>query len=103
MVQYRKFKYGFFNNFKLSHPEFISWIGKRENIRKLIKFVKKSRVYAKQLVKKNYNKLLKNNKEVYFPRLIYAFFLKERITISLQKLKEKKESNFFLVSLMKLN
>ncbi len=91
-------KYGFFNNpLRLSHPEFISWIGKRENIMKLIKFVKENPEFMlSNWLRKNYNKLLKNNKEVYFPRLIYAFFLKERITISLQKLKEKKvKVNFF--------
>ena len=91
-------KYGFFNNpLRLSHPEFISWIGERENIQKLVKFVNENPEFQlNDWLKKNYNNLLYNNKEVYFPRLIYAFFLKEKISISLKKLKEKRiKINFF--------
>jgi len=85
-------KYGFFNNpLRLSHPEFISWIGEKENIGKLIKFVKENPEFMlNNWLRKNYSNLLKNNKEVYFPRLVYAFFLKERISTSLKKLRGKK-------------
>ena len=91
-------KFGFFNNpLRLSHPEFIKWFNLVENKRKIINFsltnsshnlipwANKNQIILKQ----KYNKY----KEIYLPRLIYSFYLKEKI---LQFLQIKKKINISL-------
>jgi len=77
-------KFGFFNNpLRLSHPEFISWFNDKNNKKKLFDFAKKNPNYnlIKWIEKNRFilNKSFKNYNEIYLPRLIYSFFLEERI------------------------
>ena len=91
-------KFGFFNNpLRLSHPEFIKWFNLSENKKKIINFslsnpsynlihwAKKNKIILKQKYKEY--------KEIYLPRLIYSFYLKEKI---LQFLQLKKKINISL-------
>ena len=93
-------KFGFFNNpLRLSHPLFKYWIKKKENIKKLISFIEKNPSYQlNQWLKKNLNGLQKKNisKEIYFPRLIYSFYLEEKIIETVKLLKKKKLQVFYL-------
>jgi uncharacterized NAD(P)/FAD-binding protein YdhS len=77
-------KFGFFNNpLRLSHPEFIKWFNLKVNKKQLINFSKKNQSYnLKVWANKNHyilNKQYKYYKEIYLPRLIYSFYLKDKI------------------------
>ena len=91
-------KFGFFNNpLRLSHPEFIKWFNLAEKKKKIIDFSLANPSYNlntwgkrnSSILNKKYN----DYKEIYLPRLIYSFFLKEKI---LQFLKLKKKINISL-------
>ena len=77
-------KFGYFNNpLRLSHPEFIKWFNLKENKERLKVFSKKNPSYnLNTWVKKNESILKKNYydyKEIYLPRFIYSFYLKDKI------------------------
>ncbi len=91
-------KFGFFNNpLRLSHPEFIKWFNLVENKKKIINFsltntsynLKKWAIKNQFILNQKYNEY----KEIYLPRLIYSFYLKEKI---LKFLKLKKKMNIML-------
>ena len=91
-------KFGFFNNpLRLSHPEFIKWFNLVENKKKIIDFSLTNLSYnLNTWAKKNgyiLNKKYNDYKEIYLPRLIYSFYLKEKI---LQFLQLKKKMNISL-------
>ncbi len=95
-----KSKFGFFNNpLRLSHPEFIYWIKKSKNINKLIKFIIENRDFnLNNWLKENKKKFKSSKKisEVYFPRLVYSFYLEEKIKKFLKdRNKIKVECEFF--------
>ena len=91
-------KFGFFNNpLRLSHPEFIKWFNLAKNKKKIIDFSLENPSYNlnswgkrnSSILNKRYNEY----KEIYLPRLIYSFYLKEKI---LQFLQLKKKINISL-------
>tara|TARA_B100000900_G_scaffold112160_1_gene93806 strand:- start:1107 stop:2657 length:1551 start_codon:yes stop_codon:yes gene_type:complete len=91
-------KFGFFNNpLRLSHPEFIKWFNLVENKKKIINFsLTNTSFNLKKWAKKNQsilNQRYSEYKEIYLPRLIYSFYLEEKI---LQFLKYKKKMNIIL-------
>lgn len=92
-------KFGFFNNpLRLSHPSFISWIKNKKNILRLVDFINNNPSYSlKGWLIRNYNNLMKKKslKEIYFPRLIYSFFLEDKIKDIIQILRKKKIQVFF--------
>lgn len=86
-------KFGYFNNpLRLSHPEFIKWFNLKKNKEKIIQFSKKNPNYNlsgwvnknEQILKKKY----KDYKEIYLPRLVYSFFLEEKL-MNILKLQKK--------------
>ena len=91
-------KFGYFNNpLRLSHPDFIKWFNLIDNKKKLIDFSNNNLNY-------NLNNWLKNNeptlkkkfkdyKEIYLPRLVYSFYLKDKI---IEFLDFKKKMNISL-------
>ena len=88
-------KYGFFNNpLRISNKEFIGWVKRKKNIEKFIGFIKENQSYDldKWLSKNIDFKLKKINKfsEIYFPRLLYSFFLEDKIIKLLNQSKKKK-------------
>ena len=84
-------KFGFFNNpLRLSHPFFQKWINKKQNKNKIINFIKKNQDYhLDEWLENNFDNLMKKqvSKEIYFPRLVYSFYLEEKIleTVKLSK------------------
>ena len=77
-------KFGFFNNpLRLSHPEFIKWFNLIDNRKRLIDFSKSNPSYnLNTWIKKNeviLKKKYQDYKEIYLPRLIYSFYLKDKI------------------------
>ena len=77
-------KFGFFNNpLRLSHPDFINWFNLNQNKKKIIDFAINNPNYnLANWVKNNkyiLNKTFKDYDEIYLPRLIYSFFLEEKI------------------------
>ncbi len=93
-------KFGFFNNpLRLSHPEFIKWFNLEENKRKIIDFSLANPSYNLNdwaernatILSKKYN----DYKEIYLPRLIYSFYLKEKILRFLQLRKKMNISLHF--------
>ena len=91
-------KFGFFNNpLRLSHPEFIKWFNLNQNKKKIIEFSKKNKSYNLEIWSKK-NEFIQNRKyndykEIYLPRLIYSFYLEEKI---IQFLNLKKKINVSL-------
>lgn len=87
-------KFGFFNNpVRLSHPLFISWLNKKKNISRLIDFINNNpRFFLKKWLIDNYNNLIKKRslKEIYFPRLIYSFYLEDKIKDIIKIITKKK-------------
>jgi len=87
-------KFGFFNNpLRLSNPEFIKWVKRKKNIQRIKNFILENENF-------NLSKWLKNNSvfnnyntlkfsELYLPRLTYSFFLEDKITSSLKKIRKK--------------
>ena len=91
-------KFGYFNNpLRLSHPEFIKWFNLIENKTKIIDFSKNNPSYNLNIWAKKNEYILKKKyddyKEIYLPRLIYSFYLKDKI---LQFLECKKKMNISL-------
>ena len=77
-------KFGYFNNpLRLSHPEFIKWFNLKDNRERLIDFSNNKPSYnLNSWIKKNESILKKNYqnyKEIYLPRFIYSFYLKDKI------------------------
>ena len=81
----------------MSHPEFIKWFNLTENKTKIIDFSKNNPSYNLKIWAKKNEYILKKKyddyKEIYLPRLIYSFYLKEKI---LQFLECKKKMNISL-------
>ena len=80
----QKSKFGYFNNpLRLSHQDFIKWFNKKRNKDLIINFSKNNKDYnlIEWLKKNKYllNKNFSSYKEIYLPRLIYSFFLKDKI------------------------
>ena len=77
-------KFGYFNNpLRLSHPDFIKWFNLKDNKKKLINFAIDNPNYNLNHWLKNNESILKKKfkdyKEIYLPRLIYSFYLEEKI------------------------
>ena len=77
-------KFGFFNNpLRLSHPDFIKWFNLPCNKKKLIYFSKNNLNYNLNNWLNNNDLILKKKfkdyKEIYLPRLVYSFYLKDKI------------------------
>ncbi len=90
-------KFGYFNNpLRLSHPEFIKWFNLSDNKKKLLEFSKDNPSYNLNTWILNNETILKKNyqdyKEIYLPRLIYSFFLKDKI---IEFLDFKKKNEYF--------
>jgi hypothetical protein len=86
-------KFGYFNNpLRLSHPEFIKWFNLSDSKKKLLEFSKDNPSYNLNTWLLNNETILKKNyqdyKEIYLPRLVYSFFLKDKI-IEILDLKKK--------------
>ncbi len=91
-------KYGYFNNpLRLSHPDFIKWFNLNQNKRRILNFSKKNLSYnLSSWANKNeifLNQKYNDYKEIYLPRLIYSFYLKDKIS---QFLNLKKKLNISL-------
>ena len=94
-------KFGFFNNpLRLSHPDFIKWFNFYINKKKILEFAKERKDYNLVNWAKNNNFILnskfKDYDEIYLPRLIYAFFLEEKLIKFLKKKAKLKISINFL-------
>ena len=85
---------------RLSHPEFIKWFNLIDNKKRIINFALANPSYnlntwAKKnafILDRRYNEY----KEIYLPRLIYSFYLKDKILHFLQLKKRMNISlNFF--------
>ena len=80
-----KSKFGFFNNpLRLSTDDFKKWFIDMDNRLKFIRFINKNPRYelTKWYLKNQKNLISNNNKdlsELYLPRLIYSFFLEDKI------------------------
>ena len=86
-------KFGYFNNpLRLSHPNFIKWFNLTKNKKKLIDFSQDNLNYNLNNWLNNNNLILKKKfkdyKEIYLPRLVYSFYLKDKI-IEFLNLKKK--------------
>ena len=91
-------KFGFFNNpLRLSHPDFIKWFNLKVNKKRLINFSMKNPSYSLKIWAKKHDYILNNQykyyKEIYLPRLVYSFYLKDKI---LEFLDCKKKNNISL-------
>ena len=86
-------KFGYFNNpLRLSHPNFIKWIKNKKNLYKLISFIKKNPNYRlNRWLEKNSKNFFKKSiyNEIYFPRLVYSFYLEDKIR-NFMKIHKKK-------------
>lgn len=101
-------KFGFFNNpVRLSHPSFISWLNKKKNISRLTDFINNNPSYfLKKWLIDNYNNLIKKKslKEIYFPRLIYSFYLEDKIKDIVKIITKKKVLiNFYHGNINRIN
>lgn len=88
-----KSKYGFFNNpLRLSNGEFKIWIKQKKNIEKIINFINNNKHYnLKSWLSNNIDfKKKKILSEIYLPRLIYSFFLEEKIKTTIENISKKK-------------
>ncbi len=87
-------KFGFFNNpLRLSHPSFQSWIKNKKNIQRIVNFVHKNPSYQlDNWLSDNIENLFKKkiSGEIYFPRLVYSFYLEDKI-LDIFKIKFKKK------------
>lgn len=86
-------RFGFFNNpLRISNPEFVKWLKKKENSKKLCKLSTDKKYNLKDWLKINTffceHKLNKFD-ELYVPRFFYSFFLKEKIFNIFKKHKKK--------------
>ncbi len=91
-------KFGYFNNpLRLSHTDFIKWFKIKDNKKRLINFSNKNINYnLKNWVNNNDNILkqkFKDYKEIYLPRLVYSFYLEDKIV---EFLNYKKKINISL-------
>ena len=96
-IAYNKFdsKFGFFNNpLRLSNPEFIIWIKKKSNINKLLSFIDNNNDYNLKtwlIENKDFaNRKLTKFNEIYFPRLVYSFFLEDKLKTIIKNISSKK-------------
>ena len=94
-----KSKYGFFNNpLRLSHPNFIKWIKKPTNFKKCCNFFEKNKSYdLNNWVTKNKD-LISSKKilELYFPRLFYSIYLKDKIFDLISNRKSNLQIDLFI-------
>jgi len=93
-------KFGFFNNpLRLSHPSFKSWIKNKKNTKKIFDFVKENPSYQlNNWLSANINNLFKKkiSGEIYLPRLVYSFYLEDKILdIFNIKFKKKLKISFY--------
>jgi hypothetical protein len=92
-------KFGFFNNpLRLSHPSFQSWIRSKTNINKIIDFIKRNPDYKLQEWSSiNIENLEKKrvSRETYFPRLVYSFYLEDKILEIIEITKKLKLKLYF--------
>ena len=77
-------QFGYFNNpLRLCHPDFVKWFNLKNNKKKLIDFAVNNPNYNLNLWLESNQSILKkkfnNYKEIYLPRLIYSFYLEEKI------------------------
>ena len=91
-------KFGYFNNpLRLSHQEFIKWFNISGNKKRLLDFSKNNSSYNLDAwVEKNeliLKKKYQDYKEIYLPRFIYSFYLKDRL---IEFLDFKKKMNISL-------
>tara|TARA_B100001964_G_C13879925_1_gene442462 strand:- start:48 stop:422 length:375 start_codon:yes stop_codon:yes gene_type:complete len=97
----------FFNNpLRLSHPDFIKWINIKKNRKILISFINDNPDYnLKNWLSSNRSNLNRRrvNNETYFPRLVYSFYLKEKILICIEKsIRNKISINFYKGNINKI-
>ncbi len=97
-----KSKYGFFNNpLRLSNEDFIKWVKKISNQKKLINYFHQNKdLNLEKWLVKNVNENKHNFKdldELYLPRETYSIYLKDKIIKTLKILKKKKfiKINFY--------
>ena len=86
-------KFGYFNNpLRLSHPNFIEWFKIDDNKNRLINFSENNLKYNLATWLNNNKEILNKKfvdyKEIYLPRLIYSFYLRDKI-IKFLNLKKK--------------
>mgnify|MGYP001281986675 CR=1 FL=1 len=85
-------KFGFFNNpLRISNLEFVKWLKKKENIKKLCNIALNKKYNLKDWLKLNdffCKKKINKFDELYVPRFFYSLFLQEKI---FQSLKNKKK------------
>ena len=95
-----KSKFGFFNNpLRLSHPSFKKWLRDKKNIVRIINFIKNNHDYMlDEWLSLNINNLTKKNIscEIYFPRLVYSFYLEDKIRNTIILSKKIKLKLFFI-------
>ena len=95
-----KSKFGFFNNpLRLAHPDFIRWINKNNNKKRIKSFIYKNPKY--QLKKWYFDNRVKFEKkiidqEIYLPRIVYSFYLKDKIFKIIKNFKISNIRLFFL-------
>ncbi len=86
-------KFGFFNNpLRISNLEFVKWLKKKENIKKLCNIALNKKYNLKDWLKLNdffCKKKINKFDELYVPRFFYSLFLQEKI---FQSLKNKKKN-----------
>ncbi len=105
----KKSKFGYFNNpLRLSHKDFIEWFKQKKNKDSIINFSKNNKDYnLNDWLEKNRFLLSKKfvfYKEIYLPRLIYSFFLKDKIISFLENKKKLKiKLRFFKGEVINLN
>ena len=95
-----KSKFGFFNNpLRLSHPSFKQWLKDKKNIVRIINFIKNNYDYMlDEWLSLNIKNLTKKNisGEIYFPRLVYSFYLEDKIRDTIKLSKKIKLKLFFI-------
>ena len=95
-----KSKFGFFNNpLRLSHPSFKKWLKDKKNIIRIINFIKNNHDYMlDEWLSLNIKNLIKKNisGEIYFPRLVYSFYLEDKIRKTIKLSKKIKLKLFFI-------
>ena len=91
-------KFGFFNNpLRISNPEFVQWLKKKENIKKLCKISQNKKYNLNDWLKiNNFFCEKQTNKfdELYVPRFFYSLFLQEKIFHSLKNKKKNIQVTF---------
>ncbi len=95
-----KSKFGFFNNpLRLSHPSFKQWLKNKTNIDRIINFINNNHDYMlDEWLSLNIKNLTKKkiSGEIYFPRLVYSFYLEDKIRNTIKLSKKIKLKLFFI-------